>query len=116
MRHRTIRCHTRQALFTVWCPSDFCALTLRALLLTVALSHAFAVDRCAEESLLRRCIGQSGGTPDSPVNYSGVWLGKPEGGEFGVVRSWCTGHYLVAHRTVWCARPGHTWVSLLLSF
>jgi hypothetical protein len=35
-------------------------------------SPAFAVDRCAKESLLRWCTGQSGGTPDSPVNYSGA--------------------------------------------
>jgi hypothetical protein len=54
--------------------------------------------------------------PDSPVNYSGVALEKPKGGEFAAVRSWCTGHCPVAHRTVRCARPGHTWVSLLLSF
>jgi hypothetical protein len=26
------------------------------------------------------------------MNYSGAWPVKPEGGEFGVVRSWCTGH------------------------
>jgi hypothetical protein len=25
------------------------------------------------------------------MNYSGVRSEKPEGGEFGVVRSWCTG-------------------------
>jgi hypothetical protein len=49
MQHRTVRCHTGQALFTVRCASDFCALTLHALLLTVALSRAFAVDRCAED-------------------------------------------------------------------
>jgi hypothetical protein len=30
-------------------------------------------------------------TPDSPVNYSGATPEKPEGEEFGVVRSWCTG-------------------------
>jgi hypothetical protein len=37
---------------------------------------------------------------DSPVNYSGVrWL-KPESSWFIVVRSWCTGHCPVAHRTV----------------
>jgi hypothetical protein len=35
--------------------------------------------------------GQSGGTPDSPVNYSGAALLKPEGEEFGVDRPWCTG-------------------------
>jgi hypothetical protein len=28
---------------------------------------------------------------DSPVNYSGAALEKPEGEEFGGVRSWCTG-------------------------
>jgi hypothetical protein len=26
------------------------------------------------------------------VNYSGAASEKPEGEEFGVVRSWCTGH------------------------
>jgi hypothetical protein len=30
-------------------------------------------------------------TPDSPMNYSGAMSEKPEGEEFGVVRSWCTG-------------------------
>jgi hypothetical protein len=74
---------------------------------TVHLIRAFVVDRCAEESLLRRCTRQSGGTSDSPVNYSGARTEKPESGELDVVRSWCTGHCLVAHRTVRCARPGH---------
>ena len=58
-------------------------------------------------------------TPDSPVNYSGAPLDFPEGEEFSVkspgapdtVR-WCTGHCLVAHRTVRCAKPGCLWVSL----
>jgi hypothetical protein len=53
------------------------------------------------------------GTPDSPVNYSGVASQIPEGGKFGVdlpgapdtVR-WCTRHSPVAHRTVRCTRPG----------
>jgi hypothetical protein len=40
------------------------------------------------EPLLRWCTGQSGGTPDSPVNYSGAALLKPEGGKFEVVRPW----------------------------
>jgi hypothetical protein len=71
-------------------------------------SSAFAVDRCAKESLLRWCTEQSGGTPDSPVNYSGARLKKPESVELDVVRSWCTGHCPLAHRTVRCARPGHT--------
>jgi hypothetical protein len=55
-----------------------------------------------------RCYtGQFGATPDSPVNYSRVASQIPEGGKFGVdlpgasdtVR-WCTGHYLVVHRTL----------------
>jgi hypothetical protein len=57
--------------------------------------------------------------PDSPVNYSGAPLKIPEGEELGVefpgapdtVR-WCTGHCLVAHRTVRCAKPGDTSVYL----
>jgi hypothetical protein len=58
--------------------------------------------------------GQSCGTPDGPVNYSGVRLLKPESGWFIFVRTWCTGHCPVAHRTVRCASPQHTQVSLLL--
>jgi hypothetical protein len=54
-------------------------------------SPAFTVDRCAKELLLRWCTEQSGGTPDSPVNYSGARPEKPESGEFETVRSWCTG-------------------------
>jgi hypothetical protein len=34
------------------------------------------------------CTGQFGGTPDSPVNYSGAAFQKPEGGKFDVVRPW----------------------------
>jgi hypothetical protein len=56
-------------------------------------------------ALESRC---SAGAPDSPGNYSGARPQKPEGGEFAVVRSWCIGHCPVSHRTVRCARPGHT--------
>ena len=41
------------------------------------------------------------GGPDSPVNYSGVRLEKPEGEEFEVDSPWCTGHYPV--RQTWAA-------------
>jgi hypothetical protein len=34
----------------------------------------------------------SGVTPDSPVNYSGAALQKPEGEEFSLYGPWCTGH------------------------
>jgi hypothetical protein len=66
--------------------------------LTCTVAHcssetsAFAVDRCVKESLLRWHTGQSGGTLDNPVNYSGATLEKPESGEFATVRSWHTGH------------------------
>jgi hypothetical protein len=40
-------CGTGQVLFTIRCASDSAALTLHALFFTVALSVAFAVDRCA---------------------------------------------------------------------
>jgi hypothetical protein len=57
----------------------------------------------------------SGGAPDSPVNYSEAPLRIPEGEVFSLespgapdtVR-WCTEHCPVVHRTVRCARPGHT--------
>jgi hypothetical protein len=35
--------------------------------------------------LLRWCTGQSGGTPDSPVNYSAAALGKPEAAELELI-------------------------------
>jgi hypothetical protein len=51
------------------------------------------------------------GAPDSPVNYNGVRLEKPEAEEFRLYGPWCTGHCSVAHRTVHCARPGQPSVS-----
>jgi hypothetical protein len=65
---------------------------------------------------VRWCTGQSGGAPDSPVNYSGVAPRIPEAGMFRVVPPWCTGHYPVAHRTVRCARPGLPSVYFALLF
>jgi hypothetical protein len=95
---------TRQVMFTVRCASDSTALTLRALFLCQWLlpSTVARVSRC------------SAGTPDSPVNYSGVCLVKPESGWFNPIRAWCTGRCPVAHQTVRCARPEHTWFLLLL--
>jgi hypothetical protein len=88
-------------------------------LLAPALTSAHARAHCSislflcRRPLLRWHTGQSGATPDSPVNYSGAAPRIPEGGKFGVdlpgapdtVR-WCTGHCPVVHRTVRCARPG----------
>jgi hypothetical protein len=53
------------------------------------------------------------GTGHCPVNYNEAPLKIPEGAKLGVefpgardtVR-WCTRHCPVAHRTIWCARPG----------
>jgi hypothetical protein len=82
---------------------------------TVALSGHYAVDRCAVSCCSAWCTGQSGGTPDSPVNYSEAASEKPEAEEFASVRSWCTGHCPVCHSTVRCARPGH-FFDLFFSF
>jgi hypothetical protein len=51
------------------------------------------------------------GTPDSPVNYSGVTILETRRWRVRVDPSWCTGHCPVAHQTVWCARPGQPSVS-----
>jgi hypothetical protein len=49
-------------------------------------------------------------TSDSPMNYSGGHLYFPMSGWLIFIRSWCTGHCLVAHRTVRCAILQHTQV------
>jgi hypothetical protein len=74
---------TGQALFTVRCTFWRCsdsAWTVRALFTLLA-------DRCSVWH-----TGQSGVTPDSPVNYSGELPQKPEGEEFSLYGPWCTGH------------------------
>jgi hypothetical protein len=89
--HRTVRWCTRQSggapdshcsLFGA--PSGACSDSARAIhamfthcsLLQTTIG---AVSRCSA-----RHTGQSDATPDSPVNYSGVALQKPDGGKFGV--------------------------------
>jgi hypothetical protein len=95
---------TGQVLFAVPCASESAALTLHALFLCQQLLQSTVAQ-------ISRC---SAGAPDSPVNYSGVRLRKPESGWLDTIRSWCTGHCPVAHRIVRCARPQHTWFLLLL--
>jgi hypothetical protein len=88
--------------------SDFCANCPRTVACRRPLQSTVALaSRCSAGAP----DSPAGGTPDSPVNYSGAWFQKPEGEEFGVVRPWCTRHYPVAHRTVRCARPGYSSVS-----
>jgi hypothetical protein len=98
--HRTV---------TVHCP---------VCLLTPALTSARAGAHCSVSLFLCRrplalYIRYSAGTPDSPVNYSGVAPRIPEASKFEMIHPgapdtvrWCTGHCLVAHQTVRCARPG----------
>jgi hypothetical protein len=123
--HQTVWWCTGQSLFTVrcafWLCSDFCA---HCSALTALCRQPLArSSRCSagtpDSPVLHRTVrcytGQSGATPDNPVNYSGAAPRIPEGGKFRVwfpgapdtVR-WCTEHCPVAHRTVRCARPGHT--------
>jgi hypothetical protein len=66
-----------------------CSNFYATLFITVALCR---VDRWRRESLLRWLTGQSGGTPDSPVNYSGARLQILESVWLRIVRSWCTRH------------------------
>jgi hypothetical protein len=49
------------------------------------------VDRCADDRCSAWHTGQSGVTPNSPVNYSGEPPQKPEGEEFSLYGPWCTG-------------------------
>jgi hypothetical protein len=86
-------------------PSDFAALTSTAALFTSSILL---------QSTVAHWIVVAAGTPDSLVNYSGARPSFPESGWLDPVRSWCTGHCPVAHQTVRCARPQHTWFLLLL--
>jgi hypothetical protein len=69
-------------------PSDFVALTSVAALFT---SSELLQSTVAQIVVARWLTGQSDGTPDGPVNYSGARLRKPESGCLDPVRSWCTG-------------------------
>jgi hypothetical protein len=78
-------------------PSDFCALTSVEALSTAerflqsTVGSSLVVAPVAHRAV--RChTRQSGGTPDSPVNYSGAHLQILESGWFAVIRAWCTRH------------------------
>jgi hypothetical protein len=82
--HRTVRCasHVTQPLgFDRWSSDMWGHRTVRC---TVAHCSPFADDRwrCSRYSAWH--TGQSGATPESPVNYSGVTSQIPEGDKFGV--------------------------------
>jgi hypothetical protein len=104
--HRTVRWRTGQVLFTVRCAfwrcSDFCANCPR----TVAHCSLFADDRWRCSRCSAWHTGQSGATPDCPVNYSGAAFLETRRWRVRSWSPWCTGHCPVAHRIVRCARPG----------
>jgi hypothetical protein len=79
--------------------------TVRCPLPTVGAGHASpadcVADRCAGGRWL---IGQFGAPPDSPVNYSRTPLNFSRERPFYRSPAWRTGHCLVPHRTVRCAR------------
>jgi hypothetical protein len=81
---QTVRWCTEQVLFTVRCAfcacSVFCVRSPR----TVAHCSPFADDRWRASRCSCWHTGQSGATPNSPVNYSGAAPQIPKGGKFGV--------------------------------
>jgi hypothetical protein len=97
MGHRTVRCCTEHVLFTVRCAFWRCSDSTRA-------------DAQCSLLLLQTTVGAVAiaphGTPDSPMNYSGVTILETRRWRVRVDPPWCTGHCPVAHRTVRCARPG----------
>jgi hypothetical protein len=103
-RHQTVRVRAQSAVGASSssgtgqsgaAPDRYCSLSGAPL--TTALTSARTVLHCSRsQRLLQSTVARrsrcSAGAPDSPVNYSGARPEKPEAGEFGVVRSWCTGH------------------------
>jgi hypothetical protein len=96
--HWTVQWCTGQSLFTVWCA--FCACSDSARAVRALFTHCSllqttvgAVSRCSAWH-----TGQSGATPDSPMNYSGVAPQIPEASELELIHPgapdtvrWCTG-------------------------
>jgi hypothetical protein len=89
--HRTVRCRTEQSSAA---PDIYCSLSGAPL--TPALTSARTVH--ALFTLLQTTVALLAvaplGAPNSPVNYSGAALQKPEGGKFEGVQPW-------APNTVW---------------
>jgi hypothetical protein len=93
-RHPTVRvlkiltvgaltsCRTEQSSAA---PDRCCSLSgapLTPALTSACTVYTFADDLCFVSRCSAWCTGQSGGTPDSPVNYSGAAPEKPKGEEF----------------------------------
>jgi len=92
-RHPTVRVRPLE-LWQIGAPDSHCslfgapsgvALTLRTLSAHCSRSlFTFADDRWCSSRCSAWHTGQSGATPDSPVNYSGVALQKPKAEQFRV--------------------------------
>ena len=82
--HRTVRWCTEQSLFTVRCAFWHCSDSAHAVRALFSSLFTFADDRWRSSHCSAWHTGQSGATPDSPVNYSGVALQKPEAEQFRV--------------------------------
>jgi hypothetical protein len=94
LAHPTIAASGSLAHRTVRCPP-----------LTVGAGHASPADRAADRCASDRWLtGQSGAPPDSPVNYSRTPPNFSRERTFHRRPAWRTGHCLVHHRTVRCAR------------
>jgi hypothetical protein len=82
MGHRTVRCRTGQVLCTVRCAfwrySDSARADAHCSLFTIV----FADDRWRSSRCSAWHTRKSSATLDSPVNYSGVALQKPEAEQF----------------------------------
>jgi hypothetical protein len=116
--HRTVRCasHVTQPLgFDRWSSVSLGHRTVTVHYLVHLLAPALTLRtlfaHCSAFTGFRwsrplRCSRCSAGTPDSPVNYSGVAFPETRRWRVRVDPPWCTGHCPVAHRTVRCARPG----------
>jgi hypothetical protein len=72
-------------------PDRYCSLSGAPLTGGSALSCTVPLNLQLLQSTVARRSRCSAGAPNSPVNYSGACPEKPEGDEFGVVRSRCTG-------------------------
>jgi hypothetical protein len=84
-----------------WCNGQVCpvhhlapALTLRALSTHCSAFTGFHWSRPL------RCSRCTAGTPDSPVNYSGVAFPETRRWRVRVDPPWCTGHFPVVHQTL----------------
>jgi hypothetical protein len=82
--HRTVRWCTGQSLFTGRCAFWRCSDSTRAVRALFTHCSPFADDRWRSSRCSAWHTKQSGATPDSPVNYSGVALQKPETEQFRV--------------------------------